>query len=92
MNTYVLNTIEVKLTGRTASKAQLARREGTFIKSLVEVTPVDKDTGEWKTWVTMDQLFIVEGVNTPHIPIDVDDAYQENEREDTGNINIIEKL
>lgn len=54
--TYVLGDVEVKLTGRSASKP-LPSGKKDFV---FEVTPVDERVGVWKKWVRMQELFIIE--------------------------------
>lgn len=53
--TFVLGDIEVKKTGRTASKPM----PGGKSMVVVEVTPVNEDDGTWKKWVRPDTLFII---------------------------------
>lgn len=53
LSKFVLQDIEVRLTGRTASKKGV----GTKINELVEVTPSDEDNGSWKKWVPLNTLF-----------------------------------
>lgn len=55
--TYVLDNVEVKKTGRTASKKL---RSGK-VDELFEVTPVDEKIGTWKKWVRDAELFEVGG-------------------------------
>ena len=55
MNTeekYVLNDLEVKLTGRRATRAV-----GAKISELVEVTPANELDGTFKKWVLLVSLF-----------------------------------
>jgi len=52
---YILNDIEVKLTGRTADKNL---RSGK-IQTVYEITPVHLEDGCWKKWVKIDDLYIV---------------------------------
>lgn len=60
--TYLVNNIEVETTGRTAEKKQTGRRGGlNKVKTLHEVTPVNQEIGSWTQWVTLDELFIVQG-------------------------------
>lgn len=61
MQTYLLDNIEVKTTGRTADKMIMARRNSGDDKVLLlhEVTPVDNEQGSWKKWVNLDELFVV---------------------------------
>lgn len=56
-NTYVLDNIEVKKTGRTAQKILKSGK----VDELVEVTPVDQNVGQWKKWVRDAELFEVGG-------------------------------
>ena len=52
MSTYVLNDIEVKLTGRIAQRQAVGKTQ-----ELVEVTPAREDDGTWKRWVNRSSLF-----------------------------------
>jgi len=52
---YVYENIEVKKTGRTASRTI---GTSTKIQVVVEITPTDEDDGTWKKWVNPDQLFV----------------------------------
>jgi len=68
MTTYIYDNVEVKLTGRTASKTSKIKRRSltktTDIeinkKLLHEITPADTDIGEWKKWVDLDVLFTID--------------------------------
>ena len=57
--TFVFNDVEVKLTGRTASKVYPATAripERTEVK--VEITPADRTVnGTWKKWVKQTELY-----------------------------------
>jgi len=53
--TFVYDDIEVKKTGRTASKPVPG---GKFV-TLCEITPNDPDVGTWKKWVNPSSLFII---------------------------------
>ena len=55
--TYVLGDIEVKKTGRSASKPLPGGKSMT----VVEVTPVSEYDGNWKKWVRPDTLFHIDG-------------------------------
>lgn len=57
--TYILDNVEVRLTGRTASRTS---RSGK-LDQLVEVTPTEGCCGTWKKWVVKDQLYQVESSN-----------------------------
>ena len=57
MNTYVLDGIEVKMTGRTAIK-KIGKEERSRSLTIYEVTPVD-ESSDWKKWVGMDALYTV---------------------------------
>ncbi len=57
--TYVCGESEVRLTGRTASRAI-----GSKAQELVEVTPSDPDQGTWKKWVPISSLFKVNSAPT----------------------------
>lgn len=57
--TYVLDDVEVRLTGRKAER-QMPGPSGPRTTSIFEITPVDQDThGDWKKWVPMSTLFEV---------------------------------
>lgn len=63
--TFVYQGFEVKLTGRTAHKKIEGRgRAPTRIDLLHEITPADKETGSWKKWVRMEELYEIREVNT----------------------------
>lgn len=51
--TYVFENVEVRKTGRTASKPALGKGDLT----LVEITPVSDFDGSWKRWVIPTSLF-----------------------------------
>lgn len=57
---YVMQDVEVKLTGRKATKPGI----GGKVSELVEVTPVDEDHGTWKKWVSIKTLYLI-GDDTP---------------------------
>lgn len=50
--TYVLNDIEVKKTGRIATREAMGRKQ-----ELIEVTPASEQDGTWKKWVPLSTLF-----------------------------------
>lgn len=54
--TFVLGDIEVKKTGRTASKPLPGNK--TFV--VVEITPASDFDGTWKKWVRPDTLFHID--------------------------------
>lgn len=59
---YVHNDTEVKLTGRIAEKSIPAigrkkEEKPPRITHLYEITPVDPETGSWKKWVRMVDLY-----------------------------------
>ena len=54
--TYVVDSTEVKLTGRTARKPGVS---GSTLE-LIEITPVDEDQGTWKKWVPRQSLFVID--------------------------------
>ncbi len=60
---YVYNDIEVKLTGRKASKPGV----GGKVSVLHEITPADENNGDWKKWVPMQVLFQIE--EQPKLPV-----------------------
>lgn len=53
--TYVFKNVEVRKTGRTASK-ELKRGK---MDSLFEITPVDQTIGSWREWVRDTDLFLI---------------------------------
>lgn len=56
MTTFVYEGIEVRQTGRFASKEITGMRSRVRKIHLVEITPVNTDDGEWKKWATEDSL------------------------------------
>lgn len=63
--TYVFNGIEVKLTGREATKDIPKVNRRTQVKEVVkevrvEITPANDSDGDWKKWVEMTELFTIE--------------------------------
>lgn len=63
--TYVIDNIEVILTGRSAekevglTKTEVGGRLLPRFDVLVEVTPLDKEEGSWKKWVRKIDLYEV---------------------------------
>jgi hypothetical protein len=57
--TYILDSIEVKKTGRSAKKPLNSGK----IDNMVEVTPINEFDGRWKKWVRDAELYLVEGSN-----------------------------
>ena len=58
--TYVHDGVEVKLTGREArkeSQRRTTRGRTPRVEILVEIQPVDVDSGTWKKWVKKEELF-----------------------------------
>lgn len=57
--TYVFGDLEVKLTGREATKTLEAkgRRLKTKTFTLYEITPADHEEGSWKKWVKITDLY-----------------------------------
>lgn len=57
--TYVHNDLEVKLTGRVAEKQlpAVGRNKEPKITQLYEITPQDQETGSWKKWVRIVDLY-----------------------------------
>lgn len=53
--TYVYSNVEVKMTGRNATKELKSGKTD----ALVEVTPVNSIDGLWKKWVRVAELFEV---------------------------------
>jgi len=60
---YVYNDVEVKLTGRKASKPGIGGKRS----ELHEITPADENNGDWKKWVPMQALFQIE--EQPKLPV-----------------------
>lgn len=63
---FVLNDVEVKLTGRKAERKAIGK-----MQELVEVTPADDSDGTWKKWVPRATLFQIAVQSSP-------DMLQEN--------------
>ncbi len=59
--TYIHDGTEVKLTGRVAKKETQTPSKRVTSKSTTihEITPADAETGSWKKWVKMTDLFEV---------------------------------
>jgi hypothetical protein len=57
--TYVHDGVEVKKTGRTATRSLGIPGRGETKSTLVEIAPVDDDLS-WKKWVDPKALFVVE--------------------------------
>lgn len=57
MTTYVYENVEVKLTGRTATRKTPSGK----LDALHEITPADSITGQWKRWVRMLDLYEIQG-------------------------------
>lgn len=65
-SSWVYNEVEVKLTGRTASKQieTVNRRSGqkTVTEQLLyEITPKNNEDGSWKKWVDLNSLYEIKG-------------------------------
>lgn len=60
MQTFVFDGVEVKKTGRSATR-DVKKTNGDLLlsKELVEITPVDENT-DWKKWVDPKLLFVVQ--------------------------------
>lgn len=58
MTTYVHDNIEVKKTGKTATKTLSSGKKDT----LFEITPIHTMNGSWKKWVRDAELYEVSGV------------------------------
>jgi hypothetical protein len=56
MSNFVLADVEVKLTGRKASRPLAGGKS----QELVEVTPTDENNGDWKKWVPRASLFEIQ--------------------------------
>ena len=52
---YVYDNIEVKCTGKTASRKLRSGKD----EVIHEVTPVSQQIGSWRKWVALDTLFVV---------------------------------
>lgn len=59
MTTYLHKQTEVILTGRTAQRAKSKRRPDAGVITLHEVTPKNKEAGEWTDWVSIEDLFVI---------------------------------
>lgn len=60
-NTYVFDNVEVKPTGRFATKTiKLATKQVTDI--LIEIQPVDNTSIQWKKWVKINELYLIDSV------------------------------
>lgn len=60
--TYVYDELEVKMTGRVASrksKRATSRQPEEFKDTLYEIEPVDRVV-EWKKWVAMAELYEID--------------------------------
>lgn len=73
MTTYVFNSVEVKLTGRTASKQiEIVKRRPasrTMVEqTLHEITPSNSEDGSWKKWVVLEELFTIKDKDEPRLP------------------------
>lgn len=55
MSHYVLQDVEVKLTGRKAIRPMSGKTQ-----ELVEVTPAAEEDGTWKKWVPRATLFEIQ--------------------------------
>lgn len=61
---YVFESLEVKLTGRKATKQAATTRRTTTRPApadvvLVEITPANIEQGSWKKWVKESELFAI---------------------------------
>lgn len=58
-NTFVLDGLEVRLTGRRALKEKLRRGRGgnSTTEELLEVEPIDLNGPTWKRWVRKTELY-----------------------------------
>ena len=55
MPSYIFEGVEIKPTGKTASRKTRSGKEET----IHEVTPVSQQIGSWKEWVDLTTLYIV---------------------------------
>lgn len=55
MPSYIFEGVEIKPTGKTASRKTRSGKEET----IHEVTPVSQQIGSWKKWVSLDTLYVV---------------------------------
>ena len=64
---FVFDNVEVKLTGRKATKQSSASRRTSTTRAvpevvMVEITPANLEQGSWKKWVKEADLYtIIEG-------------------------------
>jgi hypothetical protein len=59
MKTYVYENIEVKQTGRSATRSL----GNSKVEELVEITPVHDKDGLWFKWVPAKVLFVVKQID-----------------------------
>lgn len=57
--TYIYDALEVKWTGRKASKKKDWHRTKS-ITTIYEITPIDPESGSWKKWVKEEDLYKIE--------------------------------
>lgn len=55
---YIFNDIEVKKTGRVATRTT-TKRTKEHRESKVEITPTNISEGSWKKWVEINELFTI---------------------------------
>lgn len=60
---YVYDNVEVVMTGRTAKKERrtTTRRTAAAPSVLYEITPANLESGSWKKWVKMSDLYEIVG-------------------------------
>lgn len=59
---YIYEDTEVVLTGRQATRNKSTsnrRRDVDTTEIRVEITPSDKESGSWKKWVQVNDLFVI---------------------------------
>jgi hypothetical protein len=60
--TYLLDDVEVALTGRTATR----ELRNNKVDERVEVTPADAENGSWKKWVRRAELYEIKEEEKPN--------------------------
>lgn len=62
--TYIYDSVEVRKTGRTATKQKEARiSKVTKTDILYEIEPLDTNMYQWKKWVKEDELYTIRDNN-----------------------------
>jgi len=66
---YVYNGVEVVLTGQKAERKIEAKNPRTRayskprVDTIYEITPADSETGSWKKWIRLEELYLIENNN-----------------------------